>query len=222
MTRPTLFNLTLATTLLLSATAAPGYAYSVTPAIDFTPTRNFTNYPLYQWSLGFEFTTNRAIEVTALGFYDDLKNDLVESHEVGVFNQDKTLLGKAIVNPGDLLEGWFRYTSLQQPIQLAASQTYYIAALTKSEQYTWSPSGFVTDPSINYVRSAYTLSSSLVFPNPPAPTDNNLGYFGPNFKVKTGDKEPVPEPFSVLGSLTAGLFGLRLIRKRRQKKATPD
>lgn len=222
MTRPGFLKLTFATTVLLAATTAPGHTYSVTPAIDFTPRFNFTNNPPYEWSLGFEFTTNRAIEVTALGFYDDLQNDLLESHEVGIFSQDRTLLGKGTVNPGDLLEGWFRYTSLQQPIQLAASQTYYIAALTRSEKYTWNPTGFVSDPSINYVRSAYTLSSRLVFPNPPAPTDSNLGYFGPNFKVATGEKEPVPEPLSVLGSVTAGLFGLRVIHKRRQKKTAPD
>ncbi|HHD64878.1 MAG TPA: hypothetical protein ENK96_11095 [Desulfobulbaceae bacterium] len=47
-------------------------------AIDFTDvTTNFTNG---SWSLGFEFTTNEDIYVTSLGFYDDYRDGLTESH----------------------------------------------------------------------------------------------------------------------------------------------
>ena len=57
------------------------------PAIDFNsilPGYDFTNG---SWSLGWEFNVNQPITVTSLGFYDDLKNDLIESNFRTIFDE---------------------------------------------------------------------------------------------------------------------------------------
>lgn len=174
-------------------------------AINFdSPTVNFHNGN--NWSLGFQFSTKNQITVNQLGFYDDFKNDLTQSHNVGIFTEAGQLLVSGTVNPGDPLDGWFRYTSVT-PTVLNAGQTFRIAAETGSENYTWNPIGFQVDPNINFITFAYQHSSTLVFP-----TQLESGYngdFGPNFKT-----EPVPEPSTLAGTLLAG--GIGLVMKRKQ------
>jgi hypothetical protein len=176
-------------------------------AVDFTsPTTDFTNDA---WSLGFQFTTNKILTVTDLGFYDDLKNDLTESHDVGIYNSLGSLLVSGTVNPGDTLDGWFRYVSVA-PTTLQAGQTYFAAATTGSENYTWNPNGFIVNPDINFIGAAYQSSTTLVFPG--SGPDGNNGYFGANFK-----SVPIPEPLTILGTGLALGFG-GLFKKQQSKR----
>ncbi|WP_242045782.1 MULTISPECIES: PEP-CTERM sorting domain-containing protein [unclassified Calothrix] len=175
-------------------------------AINFdSPTIDASNG---EWSLGFKFSTNKQIAINQLGFYDDLKNDLTQTHDVGIFNDAGQLLVSGTVKPGDPLDGWFRYTSVAKTI-LDAGQTFIIAAATGSENYTWDPVGFTVDPAINFIGDRYQSSATLVFP-----TDGPSvaqGYFGPNFKTTAYS---VPEPLTIGGTLVAG--GLGLLIKRRK------
>jgi len=201
--------------------AKPAVAASMN-AIDFTvPGINSTNS---QWSLGFQFTTNKTVNVTALGFYDDDQNGLTEAHEVGIFDDRGTLLVNVTVNPEASLDGFFRYTSVA-PTVLQAGKTFFIAAATGAEKYTFNPTDFSVNPNITFVASAFRASTTLVFPgdtlassgdNPGRliTSDTNTGYFGPNFKAD--DVVAVPTPALLPGLLS---LGVSVWRKRRADAA---
>src|SRR5436309_1122273 len=108
----------------------PSPAHAAAPAIDFTaPT---VDYTVGAWSLGWAFSTNTDVDVTALGFYDDNQDGLMEAHRVGIFDSAQNLLVFGEVNPASPLIGWFRYRDVT-PITLAAGQTYVIGATTGRE-----------------------------------------------------------------------------------------
>lgn len=190
-------------------------------AVDFSaPTTNFTNG---SWSLGFQFTTKKAVNVTKLGFYDDFKNGLTQTHDIGIFNSAGSLLVQGTVSPGDSLDGYFRYTSVQSTL-LQAGGTFFIAAVTGSESYTFNPTGFSVNPNITFGPSAFRFSNTLVFPgtlsgNDPILDgsgtqnfDDNVGYFGPNFQFQTDEVAAVPTP-----ALLPGLIGLGIGAWRKRK-----
>ncbi len=181
-------------------------------AIDFTSVNtDFTNS---SWSLGFEFTTNEDIYVTSLGFYDDNQDGLTESHAAGIYDASGTLLVSTIIDNTSYLDGWFRYTDVASTL-LTAGSTYYVVAVTGSENYTWDPNGFTVAPEINFISDAYAgPTTSLTFPTSSSGGVN--GWFGANFDFNT--TAPVPEPSTIL-LLGAGLLGLvGYNRKRFSKK----
>jgi hypothetical protein len=188
------------------ATAAPALAG---PAIDFTtPTIDFTNG---QWSLGFKFQANANVSVTALGFYDDGMNGLTESHDVGIYDDMGNLLASTTVTNADPLTGWFRYADIA-PLALTAGDTYYIAAVTGTENYTWDPVGFTVDPAITFLGDRYVSSSVLAFPS--FGPDGVTGYFGPNMLLDVPAAVPAPAGLVLLGC-AAPVFGLRRVLRRK-------
>ncbi len=115
-----------AAVLVLAITALPAQAaplYSITNATGL----NLGNPP---FTLGSSFTVNTAMQLTALGFFDDGSNGLAESHQLGLWNSSGTLLATATVNAGvvDPLNGQFRYASIV-PVTLLAGQSYTIGAV---------------------------------------------------------------------------------------------
>lgn len=160
------------------------------------------------FSVGFEFDVLTPIEVTALGFYDDLGDGLTESHAVGIYDSSGTLLVSGTVAPGDPLVDGFRYASIASYL-LAVGTGYRIAAVTGSDPYAYNPNSFVVDPSITFVRSRYSASATLVFPTE---TDGLTGYFGPNFLL---EPQSVPEPATLL------LVGLGLGAAARRRLRRP-
>ncbi|MBX9581572.1 MAG: DUF4082 domain-containing protein [Gemmataceae bacterium] len=188
------------------ATAAP--APAAFQAIDFAaPTVDFTNG---QWSLGFAFQANVNVDVTALGFYDDGMNGLTESHDVGIYDGMGVLLASTTVTNADGLTGWFRYHAIPT-LSLTAGETYYIAATTGLENYTWDPIGPMVDPSITFLEDRFVLSSTLAFPVD-GPSEV-FGWFGPNMMLDTA-AVPAPAGLVLLGA-AAPVLGLRRALRRK-------
>ena len=168
------------------------------------------------WSLGFEFNVNEDILVDRLGFFDFEKNDLVESHLVGIWNPQGTLIVSGQVNPGDMLHSWWRWTSVN-PTMLTIGDGYRIAAVTGTEIYTADPEGFTVNPSITYVTARATPTSGELI-RPIGSYPDEIGFFGPNFASSLEiPPSPVPEP-STTFLLSISLLGLTLFGNRRRSK----
>jgi hypothetical protein len=179
--------------------------------VDFTGvTTDFTNG---NWSLGWSFTTNGPVTITKLGFYDAGQDGLAQDHAVGIYDSSGNLLVSTTVLTTDPLTSWFRFHDIT-PLTLAGSETYYIQAVTGSENYTYFTTGFTVDPSINFIQDAWVLGAggALAFPDSTAGITQADGgaYFGPNF-----DSTPVPVPPTLL-LLASGLLGLGGWRKFRK------
>lgn len=190
-------------------------------AISFTSVnQNFTNDP---WSIGWEFTTNVGINVTALGAYDSSLSNLLTFSSgltancgcgaVGIFDSAQNLLTSTTVLSTDSAIGDFRYHSIS-PLFLAAGGTYFIAEETGSSDYTWMTNGFTTDPAINFLEDRFTLSSTLVFPTNDDFLGTTDGFYGPNFQLSS-----TPEPSSLALFGTALAAGVAAVRMRRRKRA---
>ncbi len=174
-------------------------------AVDFAdPTTDATNG---SWSRGWAFTVNEAVEVLALGFYDDQKNGLTESHEIGIFDSNQQLIVSGIVTPNDPLQSWWRWTNVTATL-LVPGQGYQIAAVTGSENYTWDPTGFVTDSRINYLLDSYYApnNGTLTYPNE---SNSTIAFFGPNFSMESVATIPAPGALLLLVPGLGSVLGLR-------------
>jgi hypothetical protein len=198
--------------VLLVAASLRGLVSAGTIAVDFSGvTVNFTND---SWSLGWQFNVVRPIWVTRLGFYDDLKNGLQETHEVGIWDSNQVLLAYAVVSPSDPLVSWWRWATLATPVLLGPGSDYRIAAVTGSENYTWDPVGFVVASDITFVTDRYFgPTTSLTYP---LFSGAVVGAFGPNFEYEYQVGSVVPEP-STLGLVMLGALVLGYLRARRAK-----
>jgi len=208
---------------LLAALFPTGLSASSAPAVSFTGLNASDTFPGGAFSLGFEFSTNSAIDVTALGFFDaDLVNptyvgldDCTGCGEVGIYNSTGTLLVSTTVTTSGTQVGDFIYATVPTTL-LAAGQDYFIVAETGNSTYTFDTTGFSVNPNIDYIQDAYTNGSSLAFPTS---TDGITaveggGVFGPNFEETTA-ASPVPEPSSLsLLALALGLVAFCATRKR--------
>lgn len=164
-------------------------------AVDFTSvTTNATNG---NWSLGWSFTVNQSVTVTALGFYDDLQNGLTEPHDVAIYDAQQQIVVSGQVVRGDPLVSWWRWTQVQ-PVVLVPGVQYEIIAVTGAENYTWAPVGFVADPQVNYLADAYHTplgGGVLAYPNR---SDGVVGDFGPNFLLTSAI--PAPGGAAIIGA----------------------
>jgi hypothetical protein len=145
------------------------------------------DYHQGSYDLGWYFVVNTPITITALGFYDDLKDGLTASHPVGVYDKStQALLAQATVSPSDPLTGYFRYTPLSPPLALQPGHSYVLVALVGSEKYL----------AFNQLDPAWTVSPAITYSggavNYGNPQATALGYpdtfgtsggdFGPNFE----------------------------------------
>jgi hypothetical protein len=116
------------------------------PAVSFTGvTTNFTDGA---WSLGWEFSSNTSINVTALGFYDAILTggsvglgNCTGCGEVGIYDSTGTLLVSGLVNTSGAEVGDFFYVWVPTTL-LGAGQNYYVAAETGNADDTWNSTGF--------------------------------------------------------------------------------
>lgn len=190
--------------LMLSVHARAGLV-----AVAFTPVSANDGNIGFGYSLGYQFTMNSTVSVTALGYYSN--NALTESHDVGIYtlgNPSGTLLTSTTVTNADPLTANFRYHTTAA-VTLTAGQTYVIAGVTgKTDFYTHDPTAFSTDPALTIGTNQFSISNTLIYPivSTPAVT---TGYFGPNFQFDpVNGPSPVPEPASFAMAGTAVVIGL--------------
>ena len=165
------------------------------------------------WTLGFTFTADLSMAVTALGAFDWEHDGFATNHEVGLWDENGNLLASTSVASGDTLIGDFRYNNISA-VNLTAGQVYYVGA---SNFGVLDPYGYVGTISstwgITYGSSAFVYSDSLEFP--PYLSGAQPGFYGGNLLVA-----PVPEPetYAMLAA-GLGLIGLASRRKRGGRAA---
>lgn len=197
------------------------------PAASFGAAIEFTDAPVAhdsQLSIGFMFTTNQAVSVTALGYFDENQDGFLTNHEVGIFDLNGTLLVSSLLSAGTsgMLEGHYRYNTVN-PTVLAAHSSFVIAATTfgYADGFAYgsrnsSISGFTVDSRISVADDAsrFVYQCDNVLRNP----DQMFGYTfygGPNFLLAPAEASNVPEPASfALGFV--GIAGLLLARKHKR------
>jgi hypothetical protein len=176
------------------------------------------------WSLGWEFTVNTPIWVTALDFWDNPFSALTQSHDVAIYDSTQTEVAFATVLTTDPLApgaatNWREHAIT--PVYLAVGD-YVIAGETGGEWFTQAPLSTFIAPEISYVEDRYQFppNASLVYP---ADTSNLTGaYFGPSFEF-TDAATPEPSTFGLilggLASAAAALLRRRLVAKESNSRA---
>ncbi|WP_426163868.1 PEPxxWA-CTERM sorting domain-containing protein [Sandarakinorhabdus sp. DWP1-3-1] len=163
-------------------------------------------------TVGFVFTTNSAISVTALGWFGT-GGAVNGSHQIGIWTSGGTLLGSATVSPGAVDGTNVRYIGIT-PIALASGQQYFIGGRDLSDDgdsYSTSVSNLVTDAAITFNGSAASAGGAgFAFPG----SINSIstgGRFGANFQFSLA---AVPEPQSwALMIVGFGLVGGAMRRR---------
>jgi hypothetical protein len=169
-------------------------------------------------SVGWSFTTNQSITVTALDAYDPSVFGSVR-----LYNASGVILAGATLTTSDSQEGspTLFYTQAITPVTLAANTTYYIAEDVAEGQtpFLVNTNTPITSPLITYVGGVDTPGIGQT------PTTDvfsgffNPAYFGPNFDAGPAGVAASPEPasltlFAFSGAALLGYAGLR-----RRKKA---
>jgi hypothetical protein len=188
-----------------------------TPAITITSatTTGISNPP---FTLGYQFTANSALSVSALGLYDEGLDGLADSYPIGLFDSGGSLVASASLPSGTsaTLINQFRYVNIT-PVSLTAGQDYRIGALfttgNDSMVFPGFPvTGFATDPRITFVGPRYIDGGALT--DPTGQFDEFvIGYFGPNLLISAS---AVPEPGNLALLAGLGLTGAGLLRRRRK------
>lgn len=174
------------------------------PAVTLTNTSGLTltNPP---FTLGWSFTVNADITVTALGLFDGNQDGLTDRHDIGLWNSIGALLASTTLGAGTAapLTNQFRYATLLSDVDLIAGESYRIGALyLTSNDDVVIPSettGLATPSQISFGAATYAIGNSLT---DPVLSFGGQGYFGANFLFNAGGGT-VPEPASLLLALLA-------------------
>lgn len=152
------------------------------------------------WTIGFQFKANDNLSVTALGAYESNVPT-----NVGLWDEDGTLLASINVpSNGDLIDG-FRYADLGNSVSLTAGQNYRVGASVTSWLTVDDPNGLVnTPPQISYLAGAFG-EAEFIFPGQADETK----YITANFLSTV---VPVPSSVFLFGTGIIGLLGSRLKR----------
>ena len=208
-----------------------------------------SNEGVLSYNLGYSFTVNAPITVTALGFFADpyyydpanpyyntlgsTSQAYAISHDVGIYTSTGTLLLSATVSQSDALVNNFRYASpsIGPNLTLLPNTSYIIAGVTgtydpfyEDVQITDSNGaqqyGIVTPPEVTYGGSVSAVGNSLTGNSFQSSALSNPGLFGPNFQFNTLPASAAPEPGQWSVLALAALgLGTLIVRVRRRAAA---
>lgn len=169
---------------------------------------------------GWAFSTDRAIEVNSLGWFDYGDDGLADSHEVGIWDASGRLLLSGVVGAGEadpLLAG-FRYSGALTGSKVLAAGSYVVAGLSTYDDDAWRDvdmASVTLGAGIRYLEDRTSETPAFEFAGVTQGYD--VGYFGANFQYDEVAAE-VPEP----SAMALGLFGLGMMgavaRRRRRGK----
>ncbi len=150
------------------------------------------------WTLGWSFSVNSQIDVTALGVYDSGQDGLTEDHAVGLWDASGNLLASTIVPAGGgTLDNYFVFEPINGVVLDPGN--YVVGARMGDEYYnpySGTAPGVTTPPEITFLINLYVQSGGLDFPTQSS-NSTQFGWFGGDFQF-----EPVPEPSQVaIGAL---------------------
>jgi len=166
------------------------------------------------FTLGWSFDVTSSITVTDLAVFTDTGN-LVEDHEVGIWDAAGNLLVSAFVGPTcgangavlDQLGQQLWCHTLVSPTALAPG-TYTIGAtwnsLTDDMIFDGTINDNVNGPNVAFLENAYIAGG---FADPTNTTGDGHSYFGPNFSYGS-TSTPEPGTLVLLGSGLLGAVGV--------------
>ncbi|MGQ5700964.1 PEPxxWA-CTERM sorting domain-containing protein [Sandaracinobacteroides sp. A072] len=169
---------------------------------------------------GFSFELTQSVLVDSLGWYDHNRDGLANSHQIGIWDSNGSLVLGGTVSAGTAgeLDGFFRYTTaLSGNAQLAAG-TYVIGGLSTASDvlvYGFSPSAIQFGPELQYLANA--RNSNAIFSRPDLTQSNlDIGLFGPNFRYTLSGAVPEPSTWAML------IVGFGLIGGVLRQKGAAD
>ena len=119
---------------------------------------------------GLEFVPWTDIEVTALAYYDDGGDGLLNEHTVGIFetSSEQLVSDTVIIDGESLLEDGFRYEAVT-PVVLKGGTTYVLAGSTSApyDLVVGDPDGMESAPEVRFTDLLSSLIGSgtgFVFP----------------------------------------------------------
>ena len=207
-----------------AALAAAGWEFT-------TPGNSFTNG---QWDFATAFTANSAVTVSGLGYYADPVTGNADGNPVALYQcadaaclTTGTLLASANVTNIYALNGHFRYVTIT-PVTLVAGDSYEVAGVSNSDNYTWNDPGFTVDPALTILTTSGQASRWDHSPTPDFLTSSGFidlggedGYWGPDVFLgpASGFTIGAPEP-STWAIMLVGIAGIGgALRNSRRKSA---
>lgn len=177
--------------------------------IAFTGGGLFTLSDSRAFTTGWGFSTS-GLTVTALGYFDDGQDGLLNAHDVGIFAADGTLLVSATVPQGvaGTLNADWRFVEIT-PFTLDAG-SYVIGGFSNGYDPIVVAGAASASPEITLGSlSWYTFGGSLSFP-----TSTGNVYLNPNFEFDrvVTPATATPEPSTFALGVAIGLVALRLRR----------
>jgi hypothetical protein len=148
-------------------------------------------------TIGWQFSVDRDVSVSALGSFDDLGDGLFFNVPVGVWDMQGRLLASASV-PKDMaapLQDGFRYASIA-PLRLTAGEHYVIGAFYSGDfAASLAPGEGAVNPHVNFEGNRFANTNAFLFPQM---QDMGGPFIGPNF-LGAGLPEPASWALMIAG-----------------------